>query len=113
MICPECEVEYREGFTRCADCDVALVHDLDAPAGLMGLTVETWPDLVATLLQWLEQEEIPYVIEAGTALPLLDGEEESLDQPRPWKARVWVATARFDQAREMLAMTRAGMSRQE
>jgi hypothetical protein len=24
VICPECDTEYREGFTRCADCDVAL-----------------------------------------------------------------------------------------
>jgi hypothetical protein len=26
MFCPECHAEYREGFTRCADCSVALVH---------------------------------------------------------------------------------------
>ena len=26
MICPECESEYREGFTQCSDCDVALVE---------------------------------------------------------------------------------------
>lgn len=25
MICPQCRSEYREGFTRCADCDVDLV----------------------------------------------------------------------------------------
>jgi hypothetical protein len=28
MICPECKAEYRQGFTRCADCDVDLVHVL-------------------------------------------------------------------------------------
>ncbi|HEU4753511.1 MAG TPA: hypothetical protein VFU47_10430, partial [Armatimonadota bacterium] len=26
--CPECRSEYREGFTRCADCDVELVPAL-------------------------------------------------------------------------------------
>ena len=27
MYCPRCRVEYREGFTRCSDCDVELVRD--------------------------------------------------------------------------------------
>jgi len=30
VICPECGSEYREGFTRCADCDVDLVVPADA-----------------------------------------------------------------------------------
>jgi hypothetical protein len=29
MFCPECKLEYRAGFTRCNDCDVALVASLD------------------------------------------------------------------------------------
>jgi hypothetical protein len=28
MFCPNCKAEYREGFTRCADCDVDLVESL-------------------------------------------------------------------------------------
>src|SRR6266404_2373752 len=28
MICPACKAEYRQGFTRCADCDVDLVDTL-------------------------------------------------------------------------------------
>src|SRR4029077_1092326 len=27
MFCPECKAEYRQGFTRCADCDVDLVEN--------------------------------------------------------------------------------------
>ncbi len=28
MFCPKCKAEYREGFTRCAYCDVDLIPDL-------------------------------------------------------------------------------------
>jgi hypothetical protein len=28
MFCPQCQAEYRQGFTRCADCDVDLVYVL-------------------------------------------------------------------------------------
>jgi hypothetical protein len=30
MFCPECKAEYRPGFLRCSDCDVALVDELPA-----------------------------------------------------------------------------------
>ena len=29
MFCPDCKAEYRAGFTRCSDCDVALVEHLE------------------------------------------------------------------------------------
>lgn len=32
MFCPICKAEYRDGFSRCADCDVELVHELPAHA---------------------------------------------------------------------------------
>src|SRR5260370_35253417 len=35
MYCPKCKAEYRQGFTRCADCDVELVHE--PPPGAHGL----------------------------------------------------------------------------
>jgi len=28
MFCPKCKSEYRQGFTRCTDCDMDLVHEL-------------------------------------------------------------------------------------
>lgn len=30
MFCPNCKDEFRAGFTRCANCDVELVHELSA-----------------------------------------------------------------------------------
>lgn len=105
MICPECETEYREGFTRCSDCDVDLVAELEATA-LAPLTMETSPDLVAALIETLEAESIPYVIQAGTALSVFDGEEESLEVPDGWGARIWVTRDRADEAREMLEEVR-------
>ncbi|MFZ0521398.1 MAG: hypothetical protein WAL95_10265 [Candidatus Acidiferrales bacterium] len=33
MFCPNCKAEYRDGFTRCSDCDVALVSQLDDAEG--------------------------------------------------------------------------------
>ena len=32
MFCPRCKAEYREGFSRCAECDVELVDNLPADA---------------------------------------------------------------------------------
>lgn len=32
MYCPRCRTEYREGFTECADCGVALVDELPPDA---------------------------------------------------------------------------------
>jgi hypothetical protein len=32
MFCPVCKAEYRQGFTRCADCDVELVWELPSEA---------------------------------------------------------------------------------
>lgn len=33
MFCPQCKAEYRQGFTRCADCDVDLIHQQDPRLG--------------------------------------------------------------------------------
>ena len=111
MFCPQCETEYREGFTRCADCDVALVPDLGSPS-LVPLAMEQSPDLVAALAEALEAARVPYVIEAGTALSILDGDEEELEEPGDWNARIWVTVAKADEAVAILEETRAVMKQQ-
>lgn len=48
MICPACKAEYRQGFTRCSDCDVDLVTHLPADVPTNALREED-PDTLALL----------------------------------------------------------------
>ena len=106
MFCPQCGGEYRSGFTLCADCGVELVAEMPAAESdeaetgpLAALEVTKDPDLLAELTGRLEMSEVPYVVQAGTALALME-EEGSLFAGRPdvWEARVWVASAFLEQA---------------
>jgi hypothetical protein len=46
MFCPQCQAEYRQGFTACADCDVDLVYELPAspqPTATQSVSPSTSP----------------------------------------------------------------------
>jgi hypothetical protein len=68
VFCPQCKAEYRQGFTRCADCDVDLVYALTGQAGAgpirEGLLVQLWAGddlaLHAALLEDLESAGVPF-----------------------------------------------------
>ena len=76
----------------CSDCSVPLVRHLDSESAdtLAPLTREKSFELVAEILDRLEKEDVPYVVQAGTALHLLDGGWEDGTKPRDWEARIWV-----------------------
>lgn len=67
MFCPKCRAEYREGFSRCADCSVDLVEDLpplneDKPeyVHFVEILATYNPADVAFLKSLLESEGIQY-----------------------------------------------------
>jgi hypothetical protein len=64
MYCPLCRTEYREGFTRCADCDVDLVAALPSEAAPADESaVCAWngddPGRFSVVLAALQAAEIP------------------------------------------------------
>lgn len=133
MICPNCHAEYRDGFTTCADCEIPLVADLAAaaaaaenggaeeagefsggfggglgsgtgdPGDLVPLAEIGSPEMLGTLLEQLEEGQIPYVVQAGTALALAYGRDlESPGFPDPWLARVMVVGSFRREARALV-----------
>lgn len=111
MFCPECAAEYREGFTECSDCCVELVSILERTKrdeiaeGLTAIMETIDPEELAVVVDRLEKAEVPYVIEAGTALALLDGRDED-ELPRSWQARLSVATEMLERAERIVHQAR-------
>jgi hypothetical protein len=109
MFCPECRGEFLPGVLSCSSCGVDLVEALDdgsAAGALAPLGEVRHPDELMELVDRLEKASVPYVVEAGTALALLDDPERELEAPEPWEARVWVAAPLAERAERILREVR-------
>jgi hypothetical protein len=79
MICPRCKTEYREGFYRCADCDIALVQESQisensseesGASELIRVYETTDSSLLSDVVLMIEDQDIPYLLQSGTAVDL-------------------------------------------
>ena len=100
----------------CPDCGIDLVEDLpeQSPPRLSILETTRDADRLAILLEQLENAQVPYVVEAGTALSLLDDESgPELSAPDPWQARLWIPGSFGARAAEAIAEAPASETRAE
>jgi hypothetical protein len=121
MYCPQCRVEYRQGFTQCADCGVPLAVGAPPPPEKAPVPVSpeelSMDDLVPVLgssepVQMalakglLEDAGIPFAVRPGehahVAPALPDASRGVLGCMFPWQS-LDVARARVAEARELLA----------
>lgn len=100
MVCPNCKAEYREGFSRCSDCDVDLVNDLPRPT-------EADKSMALELL-WegndpREFDEVKSVLERNEVkFKIQDGHSASLFPSFSSNFRVLVQARDVEKARKLL-----------
>jgi hypothetical protein len=97
VFCPNCRSEYRAGFTRCNDCDVALVDELAA---------EEQPEFVALVevLSTADAGQIPLIksILEGEEIPYL-AQGENFNLARNIPVRFLVPREFLEDAKDVLA----------
>ena len=107
MYCPQCRVEYRDGFTECSDCHVPLLagtppaeqqaHPFDPALGLV-VVLETNDGIQLALAKGLlEEADIPFFV-LGQVAKLVQDVDPFLHK---WVG-VQVARDREAEARELL-----------
>lgn len=107
MYCPECQVEYRDGFVECADCRVPLVAELPPPAAklcgdpdleLVTVLEGNNPLAIALAKTTLQEAGIPFYVlgeEISVRIQVLS------PLIHPW-CRIQVARDREAEARALL-----------
>lgn len=104
--CPECKIEYREGFDRCADCGCALVRERPAKNALakpkdgedwrplISLYNETEADIVMGLLETADIPVVKTYKGMGVLYKVYTGKAGVVD--------LFVPAEKFEQARDLL-----------
>ncbi len=100
MFCPKCGAEYREGFTRCADCDVNLVSEpperpADTDVEFVEVCTPVDMNQVVFIKSLLSSEGIPFHIQGE--------HHNSIFGPRVVPFRVLVPKEQSERAKELLA----------
>ena len=109
MFCPECQAEYREGITKCPDCDVALIDQLPVVTHpdrhFVPVFESADPALLPLVESLLDLAEIPYMIqgrEAHGLLPLGPANTGVSLGGKGLAATVHVDRERLSEAKELL-----------
>ena len=105
MICPECESEYREGFTHCNDCDVDLIEPVEGEPDVE--LVKVWegvnPAVLPLVESLLDEAEIGFMKRGESVQDLFAGGRLLGLNPVVGPVEFWVRREHEAQARELLA----------
>ena len=76
MFCPDCDAEYREGFTECSECGVELVLERSDPAGhpddkFISVFETTDITLLPVIKSVLQSADIPFYVRGDEAMGIL------------------------------------------
>jgi Putative prokaryotic signal transducing protein len=107
MYCPQCQGEYRDGFTVCDDCGVDLVavlapEDHEAPDYVTAFETSE-SDVIPVIKSVLEGAEIPYLVEGEDLMNLFPSDMLGGIFKPSAEVRFLVTADRAEEARALLA----------
>lgn len=109
MFCPLCKAEYRQGVTRCSDCEVDLVETLPPESTESAPEFVDYKEVLATFNP-MDIAFIKSVLDAGHITYFVQGEHFLNVRPLALPARLMVKIDQVEQAVEILKDLRLSFS---